>query len=144
MSKEEWYTAKGIFLHDSKYENAKPKYEERVVLLKATSEKDALKQAKKDAKACVKGLDGVHLIQIVDVWRPYDQGKLKPGAELFVSMVVSEMEPDEYIKTFYADAPEDCETLGDKHSWHNLDGKRSACYNCLTIRKGKLWKTENE
>jgi hypothetical protein len=35
---------------------------------------------------------------------------------------------------------EDCEKIGQKHKWFNLDGIRSACYNCRVVREGQLWR----
>ncbi len=51
---ENWFTAKGIFLHKSQLENQKQWYEERIVLLKATDEKEALKYADEEAKDYIK------------------------------------------------------------------------------------------
>jgi hypothetical protein len=35
---------------------------------------------------------------------------------------------------------EDCEGVGQKHKWFNLDGVRSGCYNCRVVREGQLWR----
>lgn len=35
---------------------------------------------------------------------------------------------------------EDCEKVGQQHKWFNLDGVRSACYNCRVVREGQLWR----
>jgi len=50
MSENKWFTAKCIFLHNAQIKNQKQSYEERIVLLKAKTEKEALKQANKEAK----------------------------------------------------------------------------------------------
>lgn len=143
MNKKKWFSAKGIFLHETWVENMKQWYEERIVLLKARNEKQAWKRAKKEAKEYCKDLDGTHFIEITDVWSLFED-KIKDKVEVFSTKNISLLEPKEYLETFYPSTPEDCETNGEKHSWYNSDGKYSACYNCLVKRKGQLWKTENE
>lgn len=137
MGKRVWYTAKGIFRHEPSAENAKPWYEERIVLIKADSEEDAIKQAAQEARKYSKAAE-CQLVEIVEAWEIHDD-KLIHGTEIFSSKNISTLGPSEYLEQFYPDAPEDCEAIGDKHSWHNLDGERSACYNCHTIQSGKLW-----
>ncbi len=141
MSKNKWFTAKGIFLHKSQISNQKQWYEERIILLKAESEKKALKSANKEAKDYVKDLDGTEFSAITEVYELYE--KLDDKCEVFSSKTISDLEANEYLENFYPDSPEDCEANGEKHSWHNLDGKNSACYNCLVEREGKLWEMKD-
>ena len=139
---ENWFTAKGIFLHKSQLENQKQWYEERIILLKAKDETEALKYANEEAKDYIKDLDGTNFIEIVNVYALYDE-EISDKCEIFSSKTISLLEAQDYLETFYPEAPEDCEKIGEKHSWHNLDNENSACYNCLVTRKGKLWETEN-
>ncbi len=141
MSEKKWFTAKEIFLQRSKNGNIKQWYEERIVLLKAKSKKQALKLAKKEAKDYAKDSEVTKLIEITDVFALYDE-KIGDKCEVFSSKNISLLEPPDYLETFYPNTLEDCETIGEKHSWHNSDGKYSACYNCLVKRKGRLWETE--
>ncbi len=143
MSKNKWFTAKGIFLHKSQLANQKQWYEERIVLLKAESEKKVLKCAKKEAKDYIKDLDGTEFIKITEIYALYEE-KIGDKCEIFSSKTISVLESQDYSETFYPNTPEDYEANGEKHSWHNLDNKNSACYNCLVKRKGRLWETENE
>lgn len=142
MSENKWFTAKGIFLHKPEYLNAKQWYEERIILLKAKNEKEALKFAGKEAKDYIKGSEGAKFIEITDVYELYEE-EISDKCEVFSSKIISLLEPQDYLEVFYPNAPEDCEANGEKHSWHNFDNKNSACYNCLTKRKGRLWETEN-
>lgn len=148
MSKKKWFSAKGIFLHAPRVKNMKQWYEERIVLLRAKSEKEAWKRAKKEAKEYVKDLDETHFIEITEVCDigslNFYENKIDDKTELFSSKNISLLEPNEYLETFYPTTPKDCEANGEQHSWHNLDNKYSTCYNCLVKRKGQLWKTENE
>lgn len=34
---------------------------------------------------------------------------------------------------------DDCEAVGDRHEWHNVDDERSRCYHCGVIREGRWW-----
>lgn len=33
----------------------------------------------------------------------------------------------------------DCEAVGGRHYWYNIDEKTSGCYHCETVRPGQLW-----
>lgn len=143
MSKKKWFTAKGIFLHEPWAKNMKQWYEERIVLLKAKKKKEALKLANKEAKKYIKNLDGAQFIEITEVWSILDE-EIGNKSEIFSSKSISLLEPNEYLEKFYPTTPEDCEANGEKHSWHNFDNKKSACYNCLVKRKGRLWETKKE
>jgi hypothetical protein len=35
----------------------------------------------------------------------------------------------------------DCEAIGNRHEWYNIDGVTSGCYHCEIVREGQLWKT---
>lgn len=142
MSKNKWFTAKGIYLHEPEYLNAKQWYEERIILLKAKNEDEALRFAKKEAIDYVKDLEGSKFIEITDVHELYDE-EISDKCEVFSSKTISLLKPQDYLETFYQNTPEDCETINEKHSWRNLDDENSACYNCLVKRKGRLWETEN-
>ena len=143
MSKNKWFTAKGIFLHKPKIKNQKQSFEERIVLLKAKDKNDALKRANKEAKEYIKDLDGTKFIEITDVYELYEEN-IGDKCEIFSSKTISLLEPNNYLETFYPNTQEDCEATGEEHSWRNLDNENSACYNCLVIRKGRLWETQNE
>lgn len=143
MSGKNWFSAKGIFLHKSKIENINQWYEERIILLKAESETEALKLAHREAKDYVKDLEGAKFIEITDVYSLYDE-EISDKCEVFSSKMISHLKPQDYLEAFYPNTTEDCEAIGENHCWHNLDGKNSACYNCLVKRKGRLWETDNE
>jgi len=143
MSKENWFTAKGIFLHKAQLKNQKQWYEERIVLLKAKDEREALKLANKEAKDYVKDLADTTLVDITEIYELYEKD-IDNKVEIFSSKTISTLKPNDYLETFYPNTLEDCEAIGEKHSWHNLDNKNSACYNCLVTRKGELWETEDE
>lgn len=84
MSDKKWFTAKGVFLHKPKYLNANQWYEERMILLKAKDEEQALKTANKEAKDYVKDLEGTKFIEITDVYSLYDE-EISDKCEVFSS-----------------------------------------------------------
>ncbi len=143
MSENNWFTAKGIFLHEPELSNTNQWYEERIILLKAKNETRALEIANAEAKDYVKELEGTKFIEIIDVYSLYDE-EISDKCEVFSSKTISHLKPQDYLKAFYPNTTEDCEAIGENHSWHNLDGENSACYNCLVKRKGRLWETDNE
>jgi hypothetical protein len=38
----------------------------------------------------------------------------------------------------------DCEAVGARHHWYNIDGQRSGCYHCSVTRPGRLWHSATE
>jgi hypothetical protein len=34
----------------------------------------------------------------------------------------------------------DCESVGARHHWYNIDNEHSGCYHCEVIREGRWWK----
>ena len=139
MNLEGWYSAQCIFLHADKGHGPKQMYEERIVLVRAESMEAAIDSAEKEAEKYCTDLNGCRYIGYVNVFALYDD-EIGDGSEIFSSMERSVLEPTAYLDLHYADAPENCEAVGESHRWHNLVDKRSACYHCKVIREGQLWK----
>jgi len=38
-----------------------------------------------------------------------------------------------------ADKGMDCEAAGGSHAWYNVDGQRSGCCHCNSIKAGRRW-----
>jgi len=100
MIKEPLYAAKCIFRHsqlkplgDKKYV-----YEERIILIKADNDDEAISQAEKEAKEYAD--DGTKYLEFVDVFNLYHY-ILTPGSELYSSMRSSDCEPDDYLSKYY-------------------------------------------
>lgn len=36
----------------------------------------------------------------------------------------------------------DCELVGGKHEWYNIDNESSGCYHCEIVKIGQLWETK--
>ena len=140
MNDEPWYAARCIFLHAEAERGPKQMYEERIVLIRANSDGEAIERAEKEAQEYCRDLDGCEYLGYVNCFHLYN-GTLANGAEIFSSMQRSSVEPIEYLDLHYPKDPDDCETDGETHRWHNLDDERSACYHCKVVRDGQLWKT---
>jgi len=141
MSKETWYGARCIFLHSESNHGPKQMYEERIVLIRADSFDEAIARAEREAEEYCRDLDGCEYLGHVNVFHINDE-KLSAGTETFSSMQKSDLKPKEYLDLHYPDSPEDCEVIGERHRWYNLDGNRSACYHCRVVRNGQLWKAK--
>jgi len=133
------YSAQCIFLHADKVHGLKQMYEERIVLLRAESMDEAIERAEKEAEEYCKEVSGCSYTGYVNVFALYDD-EIGEGSEIFSSMQNSQLAPREYLDLHYPDVPENCEAVGERHRWHNLDDQRSACYHCKVIREGQLWK----
>jgi hypothetical protein len=135
---EPWYAAQCIFLHSGTEHDPRQRYEERITLLRADSFDQAVQRAENEAEEYCRDLDGCKYVGHVNVFHMYDE-KLGDGTEIFSSMQKSDLKPKEYLDLHYPDVPDDCEAVGEAHRWHNLDGKRSACYHFREVRDGQLW-----
>jgi Domain of unknown function (DUF4288) len=141
---KKWYSAKQIFLHQHVNKNIKSWYEERIILISAESEEDANRQALRDAEEyCISDYGPCNFLGLIEIYGLYET-ELEDKTEIFSSKTISSLNPNDYILKFYPDSPTDCEKVGDKHYWHNKDGKNSACYNCQVEREGKFWENQNE
>ena len=140
MSDEVWYSAQCVFLHADKQHGPKQMYEERIVLLRAKSFEAAIEQAEQEARRYCRDLDSTSYLDYVNVFRLSDDD-LGAGTEIFSTMQQSDLSPRQYLDLHYPCLPDDCETLGETHRWHNLDDKQSACYHCKVIRASQLWKS---
>ena len=47
--------------------------------------------------------------------------------------------PDWLIRLGWANKGSDCEAAGGPHEWYNLDERRSGCYHCRVVARGRLW-----
>ena len=138
MNSKRLYSAQCIFLHSDQGHGPKQMYEERIILVRATNADAAIERAEEEAREYTRDLAGCNYVGYINVFEMDDE-KLTDGSEIFSSMQASDLRPEEYLRFHYPSIPDDCETLGQVHRWHNLDDKRSACYHCKVIRDGKLW-----
>jgi len=135
-----WFGSIGLFLH--KYQDPRriPKYELRTTICQARSQKIA--EARFLREFADYAQDGTRFLeqwQVVDLYGAPGRIPLETSYQ----MITTDLSPKEFIKVHWlGDRPQSCEEMGWTHSWHNLDNRRSGCFNCRTVRKGRLWETE--
>ena len=99
MNAEPWYGAKCIFRHeDLPAEAGAAVYEERVVLVHASSEEEALNKAEQEAKRYA--IDGIEYLGFVDLYRLATAG-VGDGSEIYSQMRTSTLAPSDYLNRFY-------------------------------------------
>ena len=96
-----WFGAKTLYRHPGlEREGGEPCYEERVVLIIATDEEEALKLAEDEARAYQSGLETRYL-GYVNVFRINDP--VGPGAEVFSIMRSVDVPEAEFVTRYYDD-----------------------------------------
>lgn len=100
METKEWYGAKTVYsVNYKKRKNVMNLYEERVVLVKATSFDEALLEAEKEANYYADENDMKYL-EYVNVFKLYDE-TIKDKTEVFSLMRDSKLAPDKYIDKYF-------------------------------------------
>lgn len=99
MTKRNWYGARTLYDSYPDKQSETKIYEERIVVLQATSFDEAIQRAEKEAKtyaneAQMKYLGFVNVYQIADE-------SIENGSEVYSLMRESKLTPSKYIDTFY-------------------------------------------
>ena len=96
-----WFGAKTLFRHPGlERTEGPPCYEERVVLITASDEDEALKLAEDGARAYEEGRDTQYL-GYVNVFRI--DGPVGPGAEVFSIMRSVDVSEQDFVTRYYDD-----------------------------------------
>ena len=99
MSTERWYAAKCVFRHtDLSAESDGFVYEERVVVVQATSFDDAIAKAELEAQRY--GADGIEYLGFIDVYH-LAAAALGDCIEVYSLMRSSTLPPTAYLNAFY-------------------------------------------
>lgn len=80
--KPPWYGAK-VYSPSRRFEEHGHLYEERVVLLKAESEDEAIDRAEKEAREYAQNLEGCSYLGYVNVFHVYNES-IGDGTEVFI------------------------------------------------------------
>ena len=101
---EPWYSARCLFVHENTPSEISPPrvYEERIILIRATSFEDAIAQAETEAREYAASTDGVRYLGHVDVFHLFDD-ELVSGTELYSVLRDGDPEPEEFVAAFSAD-----------------------------------------
>lgn len=135
-----WYGAIGLFRHVSSNPDRITMYEERVVIVSAKGEAEAIAKILNDFKQYGSGEDGCEFLDQYEIRETYDP----PGSEVTdvaCNTRITNIAPEEYIKKYWGDLrPASCGDAGWRHVWYNAGHGKSSCYNCQETRDGQLWK----
>lgn len=90
----DWYAARCVFRHGSLEGRARRKhvYEERIVLLQATSDNDAIRLAEAEARKYADQDAGITYLNYVETYHLFE-GSIRSGAEVFSLLRSSNPEP---------------------------------------------------
>jgi hypothetical protein len=95
-----WYAVRHVIRNS-------PHYEERITLWQADSFDDAVERAQEGAQAYVSGWSEESGVRPLDLFQAYFlHDELGDGAEIFSLIRRSELEPDEYVRRFFATGEE--------------------------------------
>ena len=102
-----WYAARCVFRHGALRPNARRKhvYEERIVLLRAVSDTDALKLAEHEAREYASGDPGISYLDYVETYHLFETS-IRSGAEVFSLLRSSNLSGPSFLSRYYADGSE--------------------------------------
>lgn len=92
--KRPWFSAKSLF-----YDEDNNMYEERIILLNANTQDEALDKAKDEAIEYAKSLDNVQYAGYSEIFNLFDTNVVE-GVELYSTMRKSELSASDYIEQF--------------------------------------------
>ncbi|WP_412970768.1 hypothetical protein [Glaciecola sp. MF2-115] len=127
------FSGSGIFKHIYEDPNRITKFEERVVITKASSETEAERQILADFKEYAQ--DGIVFVGEFTIAEIIESETV---TEVSSTMRIYHGSDEEYLSLYWYDLqPESCDEKGWKHAWYNQGSGKSACYNCQEIRNKK-------
>jgi hypothetical protein len=102
----EWYGVRCLFSHgESRLVPGAKVYEERIVLLRASSLDDAIEKAESEAQQYADALDGVRVVEFAQAYAIPDD-PAQGGGEVFSLMRSSSLDPEAYVDRFFDSGPE--------------------------------------
>ena len=108
-----WYGAKCLFLHrDAPALGPGRVYEQRIVLVRASSQEDAIQVAEANAREYAHDNDAVYL-GFVDTFHIFSEN-LGEGTEVYSLMQTSQLEPAEFVSKYFDDGTQDSQATADK------------------------------
>ena len=102
-----WYAARAVFLHKSirPSRGKKRVFEERIVLLRAATEKAAIQEAEREARRYARTTSGVDYVSFVETFRLFES-RLRSGSEVFSLMRSTTLTPSRFVSRYFADGTE--------------------------------------
>lgn len=111
-----WYAAKALFLHlELGKRSGLPCYEERITLVRARSEAEALRKGETEARRYARSLDGTKYLGFITIYHLYDT-VVRDGTEIYSIMRSLPLSPREFVDVHYDDGTFHARTLRKKRS----------------------------
>lgn len=109
MDEGVWFGVRTVYEHSDFARGQDRLYEERIVLIYASSHEGAIEKAEKEAKEYAEGLVNVRFLEYVSGFELFDL----PGenAEVYSLMRESRLKPDRYIDKFFDTGRERSNTI---------------------------------
>jgi hypothetical protein len=98
MSDKEWYAARTIYSHSG--DSVDNLYEERIIVLKASSFDEAISEAEKEANEYADPESGTIYLEFVNVFKLYEKD-IEHRTEVYSLMRESNLKPKNYLDTFF-------------------------------------------
>lgn len=99
MDKDQWYSARCIFLH-TRTTGHPTAYEERIILIRAKDSDHAIQRAEDEARDYAASLDGVTYVNYTDVYTLFEKS-IDDGCEVYSLIRDSELAPEQYLSHFF-------------------------------------------
>src|SRR5262245_40507098 len=97
---EPWYGAKCIFLHTNTESLPVKLYEERIILIKATSFDDAILRAEQEARTYAQNSGGCTYTGFFNIFHIFSE-KIGDSTEVYSLMRSSDLGVEDYLDHFY-------------------------------------------
>lgn len=104
---EPWYAVRCVFLHpDLRGEKGrKHVYEERIILVRAGSDREALRKGEREAREYSKGLGKVRRLEFVETFHLFGKA-IREGTEVFSLMRSSNLDGPRFLERYFDDGSE--------------------------------------
>jgi len=96
----DWYGARSVCRHPKLEVDARHVYEERIVLIRAPSEEEAIRAAEDEAREYAELVDGEWVNDFVQTYL-LDEGEVDDRGEVWSLMRASALDGPEYIRRFF-------------------------------------------
>ncbi len=106
-SVEPWYAVRCVFLHlDLRGGKGRKRvYEERIIVVRARSDRDALQKGEREAKEYSRGLARVRRLEFVETFRLFGK-TIREGTEVFSLMRSSNLDESSFLNRYFDDGSE--------------------------------------
>lgn len=104
---EPWYAVRSVFLHPDLRGERRRKhvYEERIIVVRADSDAEAIRKGEREAKEYSKRLKSVRRLKFVETFHLFGKA-LREGTEVFSLMRSSNLDGSRFLTRYFDDGSE--------------------------------------